>query len=77
VRSCGTNRSHLFVTSKIAAEAKSYATASKAIDDMLVGKGDMEKVTGIFSRIFMAATVPAMAYRTKNLEKIPVTFSRI
>ncbi len=35
IRTCGVPREQLFVTSKIAAEAKSYAAARKAIDDIL------------------------------------------
>lgn len=39
VRSCGVPRNELFVTSKIAAEAKSYDAAVKAIDDILSKTG--------------------------------------
>ena len=31
IRSCGVNREHLFVTSKVAAEAKSYDAAANAM----------------------------------------------
>ncbi len=39
VRTCGVAREELFVTSKIAAEAKSYSDAKKAIDDILAKTG--------------------------------------
>jgi diketogulonate reductase-like aldo/keto reductase len=39
VRTCGVPREEIFVTSKIAAEAKSYADAKKAIDDILAKTG--------------------------------------
>ena len=39
VRTCGVPREKIFVTSKIAAEAKSYADAEKAIDDILAKTG--------------------------------------
>jgi diketogulonate reductase-like aldo/keto reductase len=39
VRTCGVSREELFVTSKIAAEAKSYADAEKAINDILTTTG--------------------------------------
>ena len=39
VRTCGVPREELFVTSKIAAEAKSYDAAVKAIDDILAKTG--------------------------------------
>lgn len=39
IRTCGVPREELFVTSKIAAEAKSYDTAAKAIDDILTKTG--------------------------------------
>lgn len=39
IRTCGVPREELFVTSKIAAEAKSYDTAKKAIEDMLAKTG--------------------------------------
>ena len=35
IRTCGVAREQLFITSKIAAEAKSYADAKKAIDNIL------------------------------------------
>ena len=39
IRTCGLPREKLFVTSKIAAEAKSYSDAKKAIDDILATTG--------------------------------------
>ena len=39
VRTCGVPREEIFVTSKIAAEAKSYDAAKKAIDDILAKTG--------------------------------------
>ena len=39
IRTCGVPRKELFVTSKIAAEAKSYTEAKKAIDDILAKTG--------------------------------------
>ena len=39
VKTCGVPREEIFVTSKIAAEAKSYETAKKAIDDILAKTG--------------------------------------
>lgn len=39
IRTCGVSREELFVTSKIAAEAKSYADAKKAICDILSKTG--------------------------------------
>ena len=39
IRTCGVPREELFVTSKIAAEAKSYADAKKAIGDILSKTG--------------------------------------
>ena len=39
VRTCGLPREQIFVTDKIAAEAKSYEDAKKAIDDMLAKTG--------------------------------------
>ncbi len=39
VRTCGVAREELFVTSKIAAEAKSYSDAKKAIGDILAKTG--------------------------------------
>jgi len=39
IRTCGVPRAELFVTSKIAAEAKSYSDAKKAIDDILAKTG--------------------------------------
>lgn len=39
IRTCGVPREELFVTSKIAAEAKSYQSARKAIEDMLTKTG--------------------------------------
>ncbi|MDD3809152.1 MAG: aldo/keto reductase [Erysipelotrichaceae bacterium] len=39
IRTCGVPREELFVTSKIAAEAKSYQAAKKAIDDILSATG--------------------------------------
>lgn len=39
IRTCGVPRDELFVTSKIAAEAKSYDSAAKAIDDILSKTG--------------------------------------
>lgn len=39
IRSCGIDRERLFVTSKIAAETKTYASATKAIDDILATMG--------------------------------------
>ncbi len=39
IRTCGVPREELFVTSKIAAEAKSYADAEKAINDILSKTG--------------------------------------
>lgn len=39
IRTCGVPREELFVTSKIAAEAKSYADAKKAISDILSKTG--------------------------------------
>lgn len=39
VRTCGVPREELFVTSKIAAEAKSYESASRAVDEMLATSG--------------------------------------
>ncbi len=39
VCTCGVPREEIFVTSKIAAEAKSYADAEKAIDDILSKTG--------------------------------------
>ena len=39
IRTCGVAREELFVTSKIAAEAKSYSDAKKAIDDILTKTG--------------------------------------
>lgn len=39
VRTCGLPREQIFVTDKIAAEAKSYKDAKKAIDDMLAKTG--------------------------------------
>lgn len=39
IRTCGIPRDELFVTSKIAAEAKSYDAAAKAVDDILSKTG--------------------------------------
>jgi diketogulonate reductase-like aldo/keto reductase len=39
IRTCGVPREELFVTSKIAAEAKSYPEAKQAIDDILAKTG--------------------------------------
>ncbi|MDO5339389.1 MAG: aldo/keto reductase [Eubacteriales bacterium] len=39
IRTCGVPREELFITSKIAAEAKSYADAKKAISDILSKTG--------------------------------------
>lgn len=39
IRTCGIPRDKLFVTSKIAAEAKSYDAAAKAVDDILSKTG--------------------------------------
>lgn len=39
IRTCGVPRAELFVTSKIAAEAKSYSDAKKAIDHILAKTG--------------------------------------
>ena len=39
VKSCGIKRSEIFVTTKLAAEAKSYETAAKAIDGSLLTAG--------------------------------------
>lgn len=39
IRTCGLPREQIFVTDKIAAEAKSYEDAKKAIDDMLAKTG--------------------------------------
>lgn len=35
IRTCGISRSEIFVTSKVAAEAKTYAAAEKSIDESL------------------------------------------
>ena len=35
IRACGVEREELFVTSKVAAEAKTYAAAAESIDDSL------------------------------------------
>lgn len=61
VRTCGVPRDKLFVTSKIAAEAKSYDTAAKAIDDIL-------KKTGLsyLDLVIIHAPQPWKQWRDKN-----------
>ncbi|MCM1222165.1 MAG: aldo/keto reductase [Lachnospiraceae bacterium] len=39
IRTCGVPREEMFVTSKVAAEAKSYAEAKKAVNDILAKTG--------------------------------------
>ena len=52
VRNCGLPRAEIFVTSKVAAEAKSYEAAEKSIDESLEKMGlDYESLKECFPRL--------------------------
>lgn len=61
VRTCGVSRDEMFITSKIAAEAKSYDTAAKAIDDILSKTG-----LSYLDLVIIHAPQPWKQWRNKN-----------
>lgn len=61
IRTCGIPRKEIFVTSKIAAEAKTYADAKKAIEDILTKTG-----LDYLDLVIIHAPQPWKKWRNKN-----------